>query len=72
LAQAKKTGQYTCDKVCGNRNSLSICSHTVAVAEINGDLSKFVAWFVKVKKKPSVSKLLLTGMPKGRGRKGGK
>ena len=72
LIQAKKTGQYTCDKACGNWNSLSICSHTVAVAEINGELSKFVAWFVKAKKKPSVSKLVLTGMPKGRGRKGGK
>jgi hypothetical protein len=72
FVQAKKTGQYTCDKACGNWNSLSICSHTVAVAEMNGDLSKFVSWFVKAKKKPSVSKLVLTGMPKGRGRKGGK
>ena len=46
LVQAKKTGQYVCDKACGNWNSLSICSHTVAVAEVNGELFKFVAWFV--------------------------
>ena len=72
LVQAKKTGQYVCDKACGNWNSLSMCSHTVAVAEVNGELSKFVAWFVKAKKKASVSKLVLTGMPEGRGRKGGK
>ena len=72
LVQAKKTGQYVCDKACGNWNSLSICSHTVAVAEVNGELFKFVAWFVKAKKKPSVTKLVLTGMPEGRGRKGGK
>ena len=70
--QAKKTGQYVRDKACGNWNSLSMCSHTVAVAEVNGELSKFVAWFVKAKKKASVSKLVLTGMPEGRGRKGGK
>ena len=72
LVQAKKTGQYVCDKACGNWNSLSICSHTVAVSELNGELFKFVTWFVKAKKNPSVTKLVLTGMPEGRGRKGGK
>ena len=51
---------------------LSMCSHTVAVAEVNGELSKFVAWFVKAKKKASVSKFILTGITEGRGRKGGK
>ena len=49
-----------------------MCSHTVAVTEVNGELSKFVAWFVKAKKKASVSKLVLTGTPEGQGRKGGK
>ena len=68
----KKTGQYVCDKGCGNWNSLTICSHTVAVAEINGELSKYISWFIKAKKKPSLTKLVTTGMPDGRGRKGGK
>ena len=72
MVSVKKTGQYVCDKGCGNWNSLSICSHTVAVAEINGELSKYISWFVKAKKKPSVTKLVTTGMPDGRGRKGGK
>ena len=72
LVSVKKTGQYVCDKGCGNWNSLTICSRTVAVAEINGELSKYISWFVKAKKKPSVTKLVITGMPDGRGRKGGK
>ena len=72
LVSAKKTGQYICDKACGNWNSLSLCSHTVAVAETNGELHKFVSWLIKAKKKPSVTKLVVTGMPSGRGRKGSK
>ena len=72
LVSTKKTGQYICDKACGNWNSLSICSHTVAIAETNGELPKFVSWFIKAKKKPSVTKLVGTGMPTRRGRKGGK
>ena len=44
----------------------------MAVAEINCELSKFVFWFSKAKKKPSITKLILTGMPEGRGKKGGK
>ena len=38
--------------------------------KVNGELSKFVGWFVKAKK-PSVSKLVVTGMPEGRGREEG-
>ena len=72
LVSVKKTGQYVCDKGCGNWNSLTICSHTVAVAEINGELSKYISWFIKAKKKPFLTKLVTTGMPDGRGRKGGK
>ena len=72
LVSAKKTGQYVCDKACGNWNSLNLCSHTVAVAETNGELRNFVSWLTKAKKKPSVTKLVVTGMPSGRGRKGGK
>ena len=68
LVSSKKTGQYVCDKACGNWNSSAICSHTVAVAEVNGELSSFVSWFIKAKKKPSVTKLVVTGMPDGRGR----
>ena len=47
---------------------MAICSRTVAVAEVNGELSTFISWFIKAKKKPSITKLVVTGMPDGRGR----
>ena len=47
-----------------------ICSHCVAVAHFNGELSEFVAAKGKRKKTPNVSRLLATGMPRGRGHKG--
>ena len=72
LVTMRKNGQYVCDKTCGNWNSLRICAHTVVVAEVNNDLSLFVSWLVKSKKKPSLTKLLVTGMPDGRGKKGNK
>ena len=50
---------------------MGICSHCVAVAHVNGELSEFVAAKGKQKKTPNVSRLLVTGMPRGRGRKGG-
>ena len=71
LVTSKKNGQYSCDSDCGNHKSLSICSHSVAVAEIDGELKAFVDWFVKAKKRPNITNLVLTGMPSGRGRKGG-
>lgn len=50
LVLSKANGQYCCDRDCGNHRSLGICSHSVAVAEINGELHKFVEWFIKAKK----------------------
>ena len=41
------SGKFTCD--CANYNSLSLCSHAVAVTEINGRLDKFVEWHRKLK-----------------------
>ena len=67
----KKNGEYSCDSNCANWNSMGICSHCVAVAHVNGELSEFVAAKGKQKKTPNVSRLLVTGMPRGRGRKGG-
>ena len=65
-------GRFTCDN-CPNYKSLGICSHTVAVAEANGMLSDFFNWFRRSKNvTPSLTKLLTSDMPQGRGRKGGK
>ena len=67
-----KGGRHVCDN-CPNYKSLGICSHTVAVAEANGMLSEFIAWFRKSKNvSPNLTKLLTSDMPQGRGRKGGK
>ena len=59
---------FSCDASCPNWKPLGICSHSVAVAEMNGKLQKFLS--AKKKKVPSVTNLLTTSMPKGRGRKG--
>ena len=43
----------------------------MVVAEQNGELRDFVDWFKKARKRPNLTKLVLTGMPSGRGCKGG-
>ena len=38
LVSCSKQGKYTCDNECPNWKSMSICSHSVAVAQVNGSL----------------------------------
>ena len=64
-----KKNDFSCDSSCPNWKSLGIYSHSVAVAETNGQLQLFLS--SKKKKTPNVTSLLTTNMPKGRGRKGG-
>ena len=42
------------------------------MAELNSDLSLFISWLIKSKKRPSLTKLVVTNMPDGRGKKGGR
>ena len=49
LVVCKKGGQFACDNTCPNWRSLSICAHTVAAAEDNGDLMTFLTWFRKLR-----------------------
>ena len=70
LVTPGSNGKFNCD--CANYHSLSLCSHAVAVAEINGRLAQFVEWHRKSKKSTSFTKLLMKDVPKGYGRKGGK
>jgi len=51
--------------------SIEICSHTVAVANINGDLSAYVAHVSNIKGHPDLFHLSKHGMPPGAGKKGG-
>ena len=48
-----------------------MCSHSVAAAQDNNDLSAYVEWLKKAKRSPNLTKLVTTTMPKGRGQKGG-
>ena len=60
---------FKCDNECLNYESMGICSHSVAVAQLNNKLQQFVN--AKVKRKPNFTSLAVHGMPSGRGRKGG-
>ena len=64
-----KAGGFKCDSDCANFKSLGICSHTVVVAHLNGQLSEFVIHIKKAKKKPNMMKLAVHGMPLGTGKK---
>ena len=64
-----KSRSFGCDSNCVNWKSLGICAHSVAVAEINGKLLQFIS-LCKKKKKPNLTSLLTTDLPKGSGRKG--
>ena len=47
LVTPGNNSKFNCD--CANYRSLSICSHVVAVAEVNGKLNQFVKWYRKAK-----------------------
>jgi hypothetical protein len=66
-----KGGGFTCDMNCPNWKSIGLCSHSVAVAEVNGKLAQFLAVVKKKKKVPNVTALAVPTMARGRGRKGG-
>ena len=63
-------GDISCDSSCPSWKSMGICSHGVAVAEVNKKLSLFLS-AKKRKKSANVTSLLIANMPKGHGQKGG-
>ena len=65
-----KGAKFMCDSECPNYKSFGICSHVVAVAEVNNMLPSFIEYFIKQRKVPNMSRLAKAGMPKGCGRKG--
>ena len=64
-------GQYRCDSNCLNWTSSAICSHTLAVAQLNNELIPFVQWYNTSGNMPNITSLAMSGLPSGRGRKGG-
>jgi len=51
--------------------SSQICAHTLVSAEVNGELHLFLQWYNMNSPQPNISSLAMTGLPRGRGRKGG-
>ena len=72
LVQITSPGQCICDKNCVQWMSSQICAHTLVSAEVNGELNLFLQWYNMNKPQPNISRLAMTGLPRGRGRKGGK
>ena len=70
LVTSTKQGMYVCDNDCPNWKAMKLCSHSVAVAELNGSLKEFCDLYRKTKRVPNMSRLALTGLPSGIGKKG--
>ena len=71
FVSSSSQGQYSCDNGCLQWKSSKICAHTVAVAEKNGDLHAFLEWYICTNQEPNITALAMSGLPSGRGRKGG-
>ena len=63
------TGQFICDSHCPMFASYKICSHTLAAAEVNGQLADFLLWFNKTLRRANLTKLSDIGMPTTSGKK---
>ena len=72
LVQCKSNGKYVCDNNCQQWASSQICSHVLATAECNNELRCFLEWYTMYAENPNISTLALSGLPRGRGRKGGR
>ena len=70
LVKCAKGGRFSCDSDCPNWKALGICSHSVAVAQVNACLAEYTDFIRRSKHLPSVTQLLLTGLPGGVGNKG--
>lgn len=71
LVKRGSGSQYVCDSRCINWASSGICSHSLAVAEVNNDLHGFLLWYNNSTVQPNITTLAMSGLPSGRGRKGG-
>ena len=69
LVTQGKGGRVSCDGDCPNWKSMGICSHSVAVAHLNGSLNEFCNFYRKSKCVPNITQLVTTGIPGGVGKK---
>ena len=70
MVTCDKVGDYKCDTSCANWKGMNICSHSVAVAEVNNQLKEFLD-INKRRKSPNITRLVSTSAPPGRVKKGG-
>ena len=71
FVQVVSSGHYICDNNCIQWSSSDICSHILVSAELNNELNMFLQWYVRNGKQPNITNLARSGLPAGRGRKGG-
>ena len=57
LLVKKSNFNFVCDKNCPRYGAYGFCSHTIAVAEVNGCLDKFIEQLKKSKHKANLSLL---------------
>ena len=69
LTHQTKNQLYCCDSNCVMFKSFHLCSHVIAVAEINGELELFLHSLRK--QTPNLTTIATEGLPSGSGRKGG-
>ncbi len=55
LVQSKSGGQYVCDNSCLHWKSAKICSYTLAVAEVNHELTQFLHWYSRAGNTPNIT-----------------
>jgi hypothetical protein len=65
VTKGKAKDEYKCEKSCPHWNGIKICSHTIAAAESNGNLSKFLVWYKQKRstKAANLSAVVRTDMP---------
>ena len=66
----KNNKMFICDKQCPRHTSYGFFSHSIAVAEVNGNLKNYVEQITKMKCKANLSSLVYHGLPEGAGEKG--
>ncbi len=55
-------GHYVCDKNCLQWSSSQICSHTLVVAEVNGELELFLQWYIGSGQESNITRLAQAGL----------
>ena len=65
----KESGHITCDDKCIRWKSFKICSHILALSEIQGNLQEFLTRFKKLNKQPRLMALATHNLPRKRGQK---